>query len=137
MDYPRYSVEGLRNPYRLLECEVYSEVAPNEVVKGSPSPSDSRLLGSPHILKRKYNLILGVLESYSGVALFARDISETIKEDVSSGVTAKSIGRRMVWLEELGYVARIAFEGSETMTNRCRYEYMWVPPELRGIDVEN
>ena len=88
-------------------------------------------------MKRKYGLILAALELWSGNVLFARDVSDIIAEMSSTGVTAKSIGRCMVWLEDLGYVDRIPFKGSETMVNRCRYEYQWVPPELREIIVVN
>lgn len=83
-------------------------------------------------MKRKYGLILAALEKWSGEVLFARDVSSTIAGMSNTGVTAKSIGRCMVWLEDMGFVDRQQLESRETAASRCRYTYLWVPPELRS-----
>jgi len=82
-------------------------------------------------LSRKDKAVIRALEYSSGLTLFARDLCSVVLDVCSVSISPKGIGKRMVYLEDLGYVARVPFNSSEALYNRCRYEYLWVPEELR------
>ena len=82
-------------------------------------------------LSNKDRAVVKALESCSGMKLFARDLCTIVSDMTSLSISPKGIGKRMVWLEDLGYVDRQAFNSSEALYNRCRYCYIWVPEELR------
>ena len=82
-------------------------------------------------LSRKDQALVDGLMFCSGDLLFARDLCWVVNDMRSISISPKGIGKRMVWLEHLGYVERRPFNSSEALYNRCRYAYQWVPEELR------
>lgn len=82
-------------------------------------------------LSRKDQAVVKSLEYCSGSEVFARDLTSVVSEICSVSISPKGVGKRMVYLEDLGFVDRIQFTASDALYNRCRYAYKWIPEELR------
>lgn len=87
---------------------------------------------SGEALKHKDRCVISGMVFYSGYNLFARDVQDIVIDLFNVSISPKGVARRMVYLEDLGYIERIPFDSSDALYNRCRYAYRWVPEELRN-----
>lgn len=84
--------------------------------------------------KAKNEIIKDIMRNHSGDVIMSRDVSVEIHEQNPWGLSNKSVGRRLMILEDEGFVNRIKYNPSEANTYGCRYAYKWVPPEDERSD---